>query len=551
VPLLIPAGYDGLDARDGFEDMGATPDAYLIQEEVANNEFAATPSPYPCFPSAGPAGCQVFKYTDMLELYCNTLAESNAYTWAIANDEAAFTHTYRNLVAGPHRYGFSNSLGCGNPTTAYYMNPGDSRYNAYLYRNDWSNGGQRYFPRPPAIPQIGVYEDDTKQDGPFVVGNFSMVSTEYGSGISPSGFATHVGDSPYNAGIDYETALAHFSNGACRAVCLPVAYNDAGPCCGDILGCSDISNGHCHDQYYADFIDDQFNYANLCTSLTGTNFRYLEFENPVLHKNLKIADALTLIGLINSFAGFQAHVSDGCAKSKLVDFEYGYGTGGIGDIRGGIAVRSLALALRWLVPNPATGMPDRVIAKYGRIGLTTTETPYYFEETFVPYGPEEPVVPFTWNGATQTVGGGCDGVSGDKGGAVGLLVQCVGTSGIYCQQYRLLYINGINYGRSAACVNTSTRTENVTSSWFVHDPISTYHYRLALTGGELTRVPYKNITGGAILMPCTNSTYCTGSTSLSAQISAFARSGADTLCGRCGLILLQTGRPSAPAGPDS
>ena len=45
LPLLIPSGYDGLDPRDKYPDAGIAPDEYLFQEEVDNNEWAATPSP--------------------------------------------------------------------------------------------------------------------------------------------------------------------------------------------------------------------------------------------------------------------------------------------------------------------------------------------------------------------------------------------------------------------------------------------------------------------------------------------------------------------------
>jgi hypothetical protein len=222
----------------------------------------------------------------------------------------------------------------------------------------------------------------------------------------------------------------------------------------------------------------------------------------------------------------------------LVDFELGYGPGGIGDMKGSIRVRTLITAMHWLVPNPQTGIPDRVIFKYDRVGRTTAEVPYYFEETLVPYGPEEIVAPFTWNGTTPTVGGGCPSSSGDAGGAISLLVQCVNSAGIYCQQYRDLYINGTRYGPAAACVNTSTSAEHIVSSWFARDPISTYRYELALSGGELTSVPYRNVRGGRISLPCTNAAYCTGSSVLSSQSVAFHRDGSEMLCGRCGVVLL-------------
>ncbi len=539
LPLLIPSGYDGLDPRDKYPDAGITPDEYLFQEEVDNNEWAATPSPYPCQPSA-PSGCQVFKYTDMLQMSCDTQAERNAYAWAAASDENAFIHVYPYPRSPQYRFGISNSLGCGSPSSVYLMNPGDAPFNSYLYLNDWTNPGQRYFPGPPTIPQIGIYEDDTKLLGDVVVGKAwkgGRVSTEYGSGFPP-GFANRIGNSSYAQHVDYATALALFTNAACQSKCLPMAYDGAGPSSSDLTACNIIGAGHCHSAYFANFIDDQINFATLCAGLTSQNLRYAEMEVPILHYNDAIANAQTLIGMINTFAGVQTHTTDSCRRLVLVDFELGYGPGGVGDMAGGIRVRTLVTAMHWLVPNPETEIPDRVIYKYGRVGRTTAEVPFYFEETLVPYGPEEVVAPFSWNGTTQTVGGGCPSPSGDSGGAISLLVKCVGSAGIYCQQYRDLYINGRGYGPAAACVNTSTISEHIVASWFARDPISTYRYELSLSGGELTSVPYENAPGGRISLPCTNATYCTGSSSLSSQSVTFHRDGTDTLCGQCGIVLL-------------
>jgi hypothetical protein len=139
-----------------------------------------------------------------------------------------------------------------------------------------------------------------------------------------------------------------------------------------------------------------------------------------------------------------------------------------------------------------------------------------------------------------TSGGGCPSTDGDTGGAVALLVECVGSDGIYCQQYEHLYIDQIDYGRMAACLNTSTTTENITSSWFKGDPITSYGYELSLQGGELTTVPYQGIPGGSIPLPtCTNKTYCTGQNTLSTQVATFKGDGTDQLCGQCGVILLE------------
>ncbi|MFY9718694.1 MAG: hypothetical protein WAK16_03535, partial [Candidatus Cybelea sp.] len=222
------------------------------------------------------------------------------------------------------------------------------------------------------------------------------------------------------------------------------------------------------------------------------------------------------------------------------DIETSYGEGGLGDVSGGYQVRLAALAYRWLVPNPATGIPDRVISFQLTEGGTLTEVPYFFEDTLVPVGAETKVRKYVWNGTQQTVGGGCPAVDGDSGGAVALLAQCVGSAGIYCQQYQHLYINQIDYGKTAACLNTSTTAENITSSWFQGDPISSYSYELSLQGGEMTSVPYQGVSGGSIaLTTCTNKKYCTGQNTLSTQVAPFKGKGSDQLCGQCGVILLE------------
>jgi hypothetical protein len=139
-----------------------------------------------------------------------------------------------------------------------------------------------------------------------------------------------------------------------------------------------------------------------------------------------------------------------------------------------------------------------------------------------------------------TGGGGCPSASGDSGGAVSLLVQCVNSAGIYCQQYAHLYINQTDYGKTAACLNTGTTAENITSSWFKNDPISSYSYVLSLQGGEMTSVPYQGVSGGSIaLTTCTNKKYCTGQNTLSTQAAPFKGNGSDQLCGQCGVILLE------------
>ena len=368
------------------------------------------------------------------------------------------------------------------------------------------------------------------------------VSTEYGSGVSPSGFADQVGNSPYHAATDFESSIGTFINGACGAICLNMTFNGVSSGGLNAGACSVIHNGHCHDRGSAGMIDDQAAIDNICATVTGGNLKYLQAERPVFSGRFGVGflDSQTITMGINTNANLYSHTSDGCADTKIVDIETSYGEGGPGDITGGYRVRLAALAWRWLVANPATGIPDRVVSDQLTEGGTKTEVPYFFEDTLVPAGAEVSVPKFVWNGSAQTAGGGCPSASGDRGGAVALLVQCVGSAGIYCQQYAHLYINGADNGMTAACFNTSTTSENIASNWFNHDPISSYQYVLALKGGEMTSVPYAGVPGGSIAMhTCTSKAYCTGNNDLSSQAETFKGDGSDTLCGQCGVILME------------
>ena len=103
----------------------------------------------------------------------------------------------------------------------------------------------------------------------------------------------------------------------------------------------------------------------------------------------------------------------------------------------------------------------------------------------------------------------------------------------------VLYINQTEYGKTAACLNTSTTAENITSSWFKNDPISSYTHVLSLQGGEMTSVPYQGVSGGSIaLTTCTNKKYCNGQSTIATQVAPFKGDGTDQLCGQCGVILL-------------
>jgi probable HAF family extracellular repeat protein len=543
VPSVIPVWGLGGDTTD--TDPGATPDQHLFGVIEDSGYTTNTKLGENCPGVSRTSTCQPFKYVDFLYNSCNTSITLAAYQWADANDETAFQHIYPDATTESNRIEWDATPNPSGPNckpdnsnASMRMNAGDSGYISYLYNNVWTGSSSEYdFP-----PPYGVLEDQASVFAGIVVGGSGQVSTEYGSGTKPSGFADQLGDSDYHAAMDWETALGDFVNGACASTCLNVAMNSVATGFGNVGACSIISKGHCHAQYQSGLIDNQANFDNICSTVTGGNLAYLEAERPIYagRFGFEFLTSHTMTVEINTAANLYSHTTDGCANTKIVVLEPSYGEAGLGDIKGGYQVRLATLAYRFLVPNPATGIPDRLISFQLSEDETLTEVPYFFEDTLVPDGAETQVPKYAWNGTTVTDGGGCPSTDGDSGGAVSLLVECVGSSGIYCQQYKHLYINQTDYGKMAACLNTSTTAENITSSWFAHDPISSYNYVLSLQGGEMTSVPYQGVPGGSIaLTTCTNKKYCTGEGTLATQVAPFKGNGTDQLCGQCGVILLE------------
>ncbi len=542
-PIVIPVTAYGGDGKNA--DPGADADRRLFAAILVNNENTSASLARNCPGVSSTSTCQPYKYVDFLKNFCNTSVTLAAYQYSTRQNEKAFLHVYPGPRTKSNRIVWQarpNPTGPNctpdNPDAVLRMNAGDRAFNAYLYKNYWTSADYRTgFPAP-----YGVFEDDGEMLGGIVVGGFGQVSTEYGSGTQPSGFANAVGNSPYHEAVDWETALGTFINGACGTKCLPMALNGIATGSGNVGPCNVISGGHCHGHYQAGVIDDQVAIDNVCRAAPRGNLKYLLAERPIFAGRFgyQFMDSQTMTVEINTIANLYAQKSGGCAGTKVVDAEPSWGLGGVGDLEGGYRVRLATLAFRWLVANPSTKIPDRVISFQYTVGGTPNEVGYFFEDTLVPYGPERPVVPFTWNGRTETVGGGCPSASGDRGGAIALLAGCVGSAGVYCQQYQRLYINGTNYGKTAACLNTATTPANIVRAWFTRDPISSYRYKLALQGGEMTSVPYRGVPSGSIkIAACTNTTYCTGRNTLSSQAAPFKSDGSEQLCGPCGVILLQ------------
>ncbi len=542
-PLVIPVwGYAGY--QQGT-DPGAIADRHLFAVMLENTENSSASLAANCPGVSSSSTCQPYKYVDFLKIFCNTRITLRAYQDADSGIETAFLHAYPGAKTMDDRLTWGatpNPTGrrCAphNSDAVLRMNAGDNAFNRYLYRNFWAGSDYRDdFP-----PPYGAFEDNAEILAGVIVGGFGEVSTEYGSGTRPSGFADRAGDSPYRDPTDWETALGIFVNGACAQRCVDMALNGTATGSGYIGACSVIAGGRCHAQYSAGDVDDQAAIDNICKTVTGGNLKYLMAERPIFggRAGYGFMDSQTMTVEINTVANLYSQTTGGCANTKIVDLETSYGAGGVGDVTGGHRVRLAALAFRWLVPNPLTGIPDRALSFQIAEGRTMAEAPYFFEDTLVPAGAEHPVVPFEWNGRTQTIGGGCPSASGDRGGAIGVLVECVDAAGVYCQQYKHVYIDAMDYGKSAACLNTSTKTVNVAGSWFRGDPISSYEYRLALQGGEMTAVPYRGVPGGVIrLGTCTNGAYCTGESSLATQVARVKGDGSDPLCGSCGVIFLQ------------
>lgn len=584
-PLIILAGTSAAPAGVG-PDMGAAVPKLIWMEELAQ-ETAGT--------NGCTSPCQLTKYTDLLQNPCNTVAEQASVSWALANDENAFLHIYGGGLVNSNRMlngaaadacvNYPPSSGSEGPqgSDPYFFNPGDGTWDGWLYTNVWANTGTHYYPSG-----YGVWEDQSAIAGNFTCGIGSagaigqIPAGEYsigwnGGATQPCNFVGAAGTtydggsstwSSYVMPIDYQTAMATFINNACQATCLKAVINGYSPLASASASqkCNVIVSGHCNNQANSSIIDDQFNYDTFLGALTKGNLIGMEAEKEVLGQwtgspgSSTYANSWQLTQFLNSVPRYYSDVN--CAKTKLFDIEYGFGTGGpaVPADSTQIQARTLTTALHWLIPNPATQIPDCLMYHYLTLGSATGisgEAPYYFEETLVPWQPEQSVTKFVWNGVTQTVGGNCDsnsantqGNHGDKGGVGALEVQCVNSggnpttndgAGIYCQQYKHLYINGVDKGKAAACLDTSqSQNPTVASTWFTHDSWTNYNYTLNLPMGELTSLP---LGGGTVNLAsvCTDAN-CNAYPSAGAAASSWSYTSPGTICGSntppCGEVFL-------------
>lgn len=569
-------------------DPGATPDQHLfggvLNAGVVDGGLG-TNCPGIASGGSNVSNCNPYRYINMLNLLCDgNLESSNAYI--AMNDgmhETAFLHYHATPTPSPDPR-VTDGGGCPTPnisptpgplpSAGYYMNPDDTSSSGFLnwlQNHAWTTTN---FPVP-----FGIYEDHFA-----VVGDAPCyLSYEYGNEA-----CNMQGNSHSPAPNDWETALGDFESNAeanCPTTCFAFVGNGLTPGGGaDTKPCGQFEGAHCYATPDAGVVDDMDALDNLCSAAdSGGNLRAITAEEIVFLKGPPGAGSptyalpQTIVYMINTMSHLVNYTTGACKNTVAIDIEaaggsfYPLDTYSPGTVAGGIPVRLEATALRFLVPNPSTLVPDRMQPFYFTIGGTNNnwspagdscpstpycEVPYMFEETLVPQGPEVPVAPFTWNGATETVGDGCPTPTpdpGDTGGAVDLMVTCVSSvsdpstegAAVFKQQYKHLYINGMDYGPAAVLLNTASATgASILSSWFSCsgcDPITTYHYKLALSGGELASVLYSGVTGGSIsISDCTQPTYCTGDNSVSGNTAPFNSSAPGSITPHAGILLLKS-----------
>lgn len=577
-PLFIPIALDIDPANSHTPDMGATPDvnlAYMLQVANENTTSNGCTSP-----------CNLTKYTDMLDNHCSTVAENAAMTWAYGVHETAFLHIYgAGQTQGNEMLNHNSSATTCNAYTggtyAQYFNPDDSGFASWIYTNVWANTGSHYYPSP-----YGPYEDDAGIGGEYICGpavsSANYPSGEYSIGWnggvpSPCNFAgvsgqTYGGGSAtfatYVQGESYLVALAHYVNNACQATCLKVVLNGASELGNDNATnlCTVVVASHCHGNFTTSIVDDQYNFDAFCSALTAGNLIGMDQEKPIFGEwpGSTYASPAQLIVLINGNIRF--YNTPACNGWKLMQFEYDFGSGGpaVPADSTQIQARTLKTAIQWLTPDPSTGILDRIIYHenaQGGVDGAVNEAPVYFEDTLVPWEPEQTTATFVWNGGTVTVGGGCP-ASGDTGGAIALLAVCVNQSGdgagIYCQQYQHLYINGTDKGKAAACVDTSaSQNPTIASSWFPHDSWTSYNDTLTLSSGMLNCVRFTGVNSGSgtgscptnnnIALPTCTDANCINYPSAGTQSTAWSSGSPGTICAAagppCGIIFTANALP--------
>lgn len=438
-------------------------------------------------------------------------------------------------------------------------------FRIWLLSHAWQTTGS-HFP-----PPYGILEDNFS-----VTGYACDLSYEYGDQACNN---RGVSESP--APHDWETALGRFENsvqGNCPTTCFAFIGNGLTPGGGSNTGgCTNISGGHCYVTGEGGVVDDQDALDNLCAAADSSgHLRGIEAEETVFLKGNTTsgtpayADTKTIVYMINTMSHLVSYTSGGCKNMVAIDIEasggsfYPLNNYTPGTVSGGLPVRMEAAALRFLVPDPSTLVPDRMQPFFYTVGGTNNhwapgsnncssmpycEVPYFWEETMVPQGPEVPVGTFSWNGTTQSVGDGCfegspDG-SGDTGGAVDLVATCVTDTtdpgaAVFRQEYHDLYVGGLDYGPAAILLNTSNGPVSISSTWFGCsgcDALSNFTVQVAISTGELQSVYYPG-RPLPIQLPCTETTYCTGDPTIAGNTTSFSSGSPGSIGPHSGIILL-------------
>ncbi len=580
-------------------DPGATADQSLFAGVIDASAYTDTALESNC-PGIGSGGsnvsnCNPYKYINMGILLCEGGLESTAaFNYLNSSDETGFLHTYSTPPPPIQTPAPGNRLtqpgSCASPTptftptNGFLTNPGDLGFQTWLVNHAW-RAIPSYFP-----PPYGILEDNFS-----VVGWPCSASYEYGDEAC-NNRGTSASPTPGN----WETALGSFESSAAQATCSPKCFAFIGN--GLTLGggsnsgpCIVYTTGHCYVKATpgvtaeGGIIDDKDDLAKFCAATdTAGNLRGIEAEEIVFLKGVGgapppvYANTQTIVYMINTMSDLVQYTSGGCKNMVAIDVEAGGGSFypldnyTQGTVPGGIPVRMEATALRFLVPNPVTLVPDRMQPLYYTVGGTNNdwspssnqcanpsgsfcEVPYFFEETLVPQGPEVTVNTFTYGGV-NSVGDGCPYPSpsptpNDSGGAVDLMVDCVSAdsdpgAAVFRQEYEHLYINGTDYGPAAVLLNTASTTRvPIDSSWFSCSgcsPITSFHSKLALAGGELTSVIYGS---GTISLPCTQTAtpspnpYCTDQNTVPENTATFEHDHPGNIDAHSGIILLGTSPP--------
>lgn len=525
--------------------------------------------------------CGHSSYIDVIRDFCNgNQYGGNALFSAMVSADVQGFETEWNLQPGSSINNVIQDSSTGGACTAgtfsnkiVYIDPHDSFARTFVYQNviDCAQEGTGTCPDtnfklfPSTTWQ--VWEDDMSLLSFPCHANCDVTTQNNGPSQYGNVAAATVGNGSFNVGVSYSGGIGQWINHICPSGgnCYHIFFNGTHGG-GNEGACSNVVSGHCYGALSGNISgirDNQNDIDDVCTNLTNVNLTAIVGERPFMNNNgTSLTSSQNWYYLGNDLADVNSHNSDNCAATKYVMLDPP-GQGTIPASQG----RMLRTAFAWLFPS-SDGSPDRnVIWSYATGGDAPTEVPLFPENiNLVPFGPEIPTPKYAWNGVTTDNGSGCPATNGDTGGMVAVNVACSGSDGVFCQQYHHVYYGGVDEGPGAACVNTSTSSQNIVSGWFARggsDPISTYHSVITTTGGEAQCIIQpatgtiqssgKCSTGSAfqglrtfdISSACSSATNCGGNVVFGA--TAFAGDGTDVLPAQSGILL--SSQPASPALP--